>query len=182
MLWSLIDIPTSNFYIKIISETHTYRNIYPITLWGQKNPIKSMTYSRVAFAWCKGGGRIRWCPIPFLHHSPTPTFYCSKVFKISILSLWNNHWTKRKGRTFDQIAEWLNKKGYLSVRGSKFKGDHVHSIVKKKKLKDEKLEKEYPEVRSDFSLEVVDKTLVNMFEDFLGWKNSKYMIKKISPS
>ena len=71
---------------------------------------------------------------------------------------------REKGKTFDQIAEWLNKKGYLSVRGKKFKGNHVHSIVKKKRLKDEKLEKEYPEVRSDFSLEVVDKTLVNMFE------------------
>ena len=34
-----------------------------------------------------------------------------------------------------------------------------------KKLKDEKLEREYPEVWSDFSLEVVDKTLVNMYED-----------------
>ena len=64
------------------------------------------------------------------------------------------------------MAEWLNNKGYLSVRGKKFKGNHVHSIVKKKRLKDEKLEKEYPEVRSDFSLEVVDKTLVNMFKDF----------------
>ena len=42
-----------------------------------------------------------------------------------------------KGKTFDQIAEWLNKKGYLSVRGKKFKGNHVHSIVKKKRLKDE---------------------------------------------
>ena len=70
---------------------------------------------------------------------------------------------REKGKTFDQIAEWLNKK-YLSVRGKKFKGNHVHSIVKKKRLKDEKLEREYPEVRSDFSLEVVDKTLVNMFE------------------
>ena len=70
-----------------------------------------------------------------------------------------------KGKTFDHIAEWLNKKGYLSVRGKKFKGNHVHSIVKKKRLKDEKLEREYPEVWSDFSLEVVDKTLVNMFED-----------------
>ena len=67
-----------------------------------------------------------------------------------------------KGKTFDQIAEWLNEKGYLSVRGKKFKGNHVHSIVKKKRLKDEKLEREYPEEWSDFSLEVVDKTLVNM--------------------
>ena len=71
---------------------------------------------------------------------------------------------REKGKTFDQIAEWLNKKGYLSVRGKKFKGNHIHSIVKKKRLKDKKLEREYPEVWSDFSLEVVDKTLVNMFE------------------
>ena len=35
---------------------------------------------------------------------------------------------------------------------------------KEKRLKDEKLERDYPEVWSDFSLEVVDKTLVNMFE------------------
>ena len=71
---------------------------------------------------------------------------------------------REKEKTFEQIAEWLNKKGYQSVRGKKFKGNHVHSIVKKKRLKDEKLEREYPEVWSDFSLEVVDKTLVNMFE------------------
>ena len=71
---------------------------------------------------------------------------------------------REKGKTFNQIAEWLNKKGYLSVRGKNFSGAHVHSIVTKKRLKDEKLEKEYPEQWSDFSLEVVDKTLVNMFE------------------
>ena len=71
---------------------------------------------------------------------------------------------REKGKTFDQIADWLNEKEYLSVRGKKFKGNHVHSIVKKKRLKDEKLGRMYPEVRSDFSLEVVDKTLVNMFE------------------
>ena len=68
---------------------------------------------------------------------------------------------REKGKTFDQIAEWLNEKGYLSVRGKKFRSAHVHSIVKKKRLKDEKLEREYLEEWSDFSLEVVDKTLVN---------------------
>ena len=72
---------------------------------------------------------------------------------------------REKGKTYDQIAEWFNKKGYLSVRGKKFAGNHVHSIVKKKRLKDEKLKRDYPEVRSDFSLEVVDKTLVNLFGD-----------------
>ena len=40
---------------------------------------------------------------------------------------------REKGKTFDQIAEWLNEKGYLSVRGKKFRDAHVHSIVKEKK-------------------------------------------------
>ena len=65
--------------------------------------------------------------------------------------------------TFDAIAEWLNKEGQLPIGGKKFSGAHVHSIVKKKRLKYEKLERVYPEVRSDFSLELVDKTLLNMF-------------------
>tara|TARA_B100000989_G_C19460648_1_gene436058 strand:- start:61 stop:438 length:378 start_codon:yes stop_codon:yes gene_type:complete len=73
---------------------------------------------------------------------------------------------REKGKTFDQISNWFNQRGYLSVRGKKLKGNHVHSIVKKKRLKDEKLERQYPEVWSDFTLEVIDKTLVNMFEDF----------------
>ena len=73
---------------------------------------------------------------------------------------------REKGKTFDQISKWLNQKGYLPVRGKKFKGNRVHSIVKKKRLKDKKLKRDYPEDWSDFSLEVVDKTLVNMFEVF----------------
>ena len=67
---------------------------------------------------------------------------------------------REKGKIFDQIADWLNGEGYLSVRGKRFRGAHVHSIVKKKRLKDEKLERDYPEVWSDFSLEVVDKTIL----------------------
>ena len=70
---------------------------------------------------------------------------------------------REKGKTFDQIADWLNKEGYLSVRGKKFRGAHIHSIVKKKRLKDEKLKREYPEVRSDFYLDIFDKTLVNPY-------------------
>ena len=39
----------------------------------------------------------------------------------------------------------------------------ISSIVEKKRLKDEKLEREFPEIWPDFSLQVFDKTLVNMF-------------------
>ena len=34
--------------------------------------------------------------------------------------------------TFNQIAKELNRKGYLSIRGKVFKGNHVHSIAKKR--------------------------------------------------
>ena len=50
------------------------------------------------------------------------------------------------------------------MRGKKFKGNQVHLIVKKKRLKDKKLEREYPEVRSDFYLEIYDKRLINMLK------------------
>ena len=96
-----------------------------------------------------------------IHH---PTLNASHFSKYQFFLYQTINKQREKGKTFDQIAEWLNKKGYQSVRGKKFKSNHVHSIVKKKKLKVEKLEREYPEVWSDFSLEVVDKTLVNMFE------------------
>ena len=69
---------------------------------------------------------------------------------------------RKEGKTFDQIAKWLNEEGYLSVRGKKFRGAHVHSILQKKRLKDEKLERVYPEVRSDFYLDIFDRTLINM--------------------
>ena len=62
--------------------------------------------------------------------------------------------------TFDAIADWLNEKGYLTVRGKKFKGTHVHSILKKRLAKEELLNLEHPTVWSDFSMEVVDKTIL----------------------
>ena len=68
---------------------------------------------------------------------------------------------REKKMSFNQIADHLNKKGILSVRGKKFRGAHIHSIIKKRRIRDKKLEKEYPEVRSDFRLETFDKTLIN---------------------
>ena len=77
---------------------------------------------------------------------------------------------REKGMTFDAIAEWLNKEGYLTVRGKKFRGAHVHSILKKRLAKEELLNREYPPVWSDFSMEVVDKTI--LMSDF-GFSNRK---------
>ena len=70
--------------------------------------------------------------------------------------------------TFGAIAERLNKKGYLTVRGKRFRGAHVHSILKKRLAKEELLKREHPEVWSDFSMEVVDKTI--LMSDFGSFK------------
>ena len=69
-----------------------------------------------------------------------------------------------KGLSYNKIAEWLNKKNYLSARGKILKGNHVHSILKKKRLKDEKLEREYPQVWSDFYLDIYDKSFIRSFK------------------
>ena len=69
-----------------------------------------------------------------------------------------------KGMTFNQIAKKLNDEGYVSARGKVFKGNHFHSIVKKKRIRDERFYRKYPEEWSDISFEVVDKSLVNMFK------------------
>ena len=67
---------------------------------------------------------------------------------------------REQGMTFDAIAEWLNNEGYLTVRGKTFRGTHVHSILKKRVAKEELLNRDYPPVWSDFSMEVVDKTIL----------------------
>ena len=124
-----------------------------------------LTDSTVAFAWCKGVDKssdvIFHFSITYRRRPFTAPQYSQ--YQFFLYETITAH--REKGKIFDQISNWLNQKGYLSVRGKKLKGNHIHSIVKKKRLKDEKLEREYPEVWSDFSLEVVDKTLVNMFEN-----------------
>ena len=62
--------------------------------------------------------------------------------------------------SFNQIADHLNQKGIETVRGKVFRGAHVHSIIKKKKMRDERLKREYPEVRSDFYMDIYDKTIL----------------------
>ena len=64
-----------------------------------------------------------------------------------------------KEMTFQQIAEHLNKKKIETVRGKKFRSPHVHSILNKRRNKEE-LKRKYPEEWSDFSLEIVDKSIL----------------------
>ncbi len=125
-----------------------------------------MIYSTVSFIRCRGALKNSDLTFNFSISYRSPALTGNRYTSYQFFLYETITEQREKGRTFDHIADLLNKKGYLSVCGKKFKGNHVHSILKKKRLKDEKLEREYPEVWSEFSLEVVDKTLVNMFEDY----------------
>ena len=46
------------------------------------------------------------------------------------------------------------------MRGKKFRSVEVHSMLKKRLAKEELLNRDYPPVWSDFSMEVVDKTIL----------------------
>ena len=75
----------------------------------------------------------------------------------------------RKSSANVQKVRWICNEGNLEFKTEIVGGKHGGLMSPEfKRLKDEKLERKYLEVWSDFSLEVVDKTLVNMFEDFLG--------------
>jgi hypothetical protein len=67
---------------------------------------------------------------------------------------------RQHGMIFDAIAEWLDKEAYLTVQGERFKGTHVHSILKRRLAKEDLLNREYPLVWSDFSMKVVDETIL----------------------
>ena len=93
----------------------------------------------MAFAWCKGVDESADVIFHFSITYRRPLFTVPQYSQHQFFLYEKITAHREKGKTFDQIAEWLNEKGYLSVRGMKFKGNHVHSIVKKKRLKDENL-------------------------------------------
>ena len=64
--------------------------------------------------------------------------------------------------TFNQIADHLNRKNIVSVRGKIFRSGHIHSIMKRKRTRDEKLKEKYPAVRSDFYLDIYDKNIISI--------------------
>lgn len=65
-----------------------------------------------------------------------------------------------KGWYFQQIADWLNENDYLTPRGKSFRNAHAHSIVKKKGIREVRLNKMYEPEICDFSLRFVDTTLI----------------------
>ena len=60
-----------------------------------------------------------------------PSSYQNKLHK-KILEL------QKSGLGYRKIAHWLNDNGYKTPRGHLFKSGHVYSILKKRRLRNEK--------------------------------------------
>lgn len=70
---------------------------------------------------------------------------------------------REKGWTFNKISDWLNENGYSTIRGKTFRSSHVHSIIKKKRVSDERWSRRYEPKLSNFGLRFLDRTLINQF-------------------
>lgn len=58
------------------------------------------------------------------------------------------------GMGYRKISYWLNEYGYKTPRGKKFKNTHVFSILKKKKITDERMARRYEPIIENLQLVV----------------------------
>ena len=100
--------------------------------------------------------------------------YLTFVLSVRVTHLWVAPYTqyqeflfvtindlREKGWNYRQIADWLNQNDYKTPRGKMFHGSHAHSIVKKKKTREVRLNRRYEPKLSNFDLRFVDRTLIN---------------------
>ena len=63
-------------------------------------------------------------------------------------------WLKSEGLGYRKVAQWLREHGYKTLRGKRFFAQHVYSMIKKHKLREEKLnhksELEYGPLRFEY--------------------------------
>jgi hypothetical protein len=65
------------------------------------------------------------------------------------------------GMGYRKIAQRLNEYGYKTARGKRFANTNVFSILKRKRLRDERIGKEYELEYGKLSMRFVDRTIVN---------------------
>jgi DNA-binding transcriptional MerR regulator len=122
-----------------------------------------MIYSTVSFVQCEGVFLIKDNDLHFTFDLITRSSSLNHQYYSEYQTLIHDIISDKldKGMNYKEIADWLNDNGYTTTRGKKFRNAHTHSIVKKKKMSDEKHNRMYPSSLNNCSLEVTDKRLVN---------------------
>ena len=94
--------------------------------------------------------------------------FLSFQVKVTSNQLWNANYSahqaylhsrivslKEKGLGYRKIAQQLNSEGIKTPRGKQFLPASVHSILKKKNIREERLNKEFKTEVSEFKLDYV---------------------------
>ena len=72
------------------------------------------------------------------------------------------------GMGYRRISHWLNEHGYKTPRGHEFKYTHVFSILKKKRISDERMRKRYQPVIRNMRIRV---SKINLSEPLMKIKD-----------
>jgi hypothetical protein len=107
-------------------------------------------------------------------HSSNTDIYFTFTLEVRFTNLWVAPYSKyqqflydticgfrAKGWNYQEIADWFNSNDYTTPRGHKWFNSSAQSIVKKKQLRDARLNKKYPPKLSNFDIRFVDRTLIN---------------------
>jgi hypothetical protein len=62
---------------------------------------------------------------------------------------------REQGLGYKRISNILNEEGVLTVRGKVFTNSHVHSIMKKKNIREQRLNRKFTKEVSKFKLDYV---------------------------
>ena len=65
------------------------------------------------------------------------------------------------GLGYRKIAQWLRERGYTTPRGKRFSHSSVYSILKRKRQRDERLNREVEVEYGNFDLEFIERKLIN---------------------
>ena len=68
---------------------------------------------------------------------------------------------RNEGLGYRKIAQWLREKGYKTPRGKRFYGNHVYSILKRKREKDQRLNPKVERSYKNSDLWFIERKLIN---------------------
>ena len=66
-----------------------------------------------------------------------------------------------EGLGYRKIVQWLREKEYKTSRGKRFYGNHVYSILKRKREKDQRLNPKVERSYKNFDLWFIERKLIN---------------------
>jgi hypothetical protein len=101
----------------------------------------------------------------------TNLYFLTLGLEINVADLWISHYSdhqqylfetitnyRSEGWSYVQISEWFNDNDISTPRGKKFIPASVHSIVKKKRLSDERFGRTFPLVINEADINVQNTT------------------------